>query len=56
MRYLPDLTRTGPLVAESASDLAARGEEVKVFTSFPHYGKSSSGPAHGELSLEMSDA
>jgi colanic acid biosynthesis glycosyl transferase WcaI len=39
MRYRPDLTGTGPLVAELASDLAARGEEVTVITSFPHYGK-----------------
>jgi colanic acid biosynthesis glycosyl transferase WcaI len=42
MRYLPDLTGTGPLVAELASDLAARGEEVTVVTSFPHYGKTAS--------------
>jgi len=39
MRYLPDLTGTGPLVAELATDLARLGEDVTVITSFPHYGK-----------------
>lgn len=47
MRYLPDLTGTGPLVAELASDLAARGEKVEVITSFPHYGKRASAPSVG---------
>ncbi len=42
MRYLPDLTGTGPLVAELAADLARLGEDVTVITTFPHYGKQSS--------------
>jgi colanic acid biosynthesis glycosyl transferase WcaI len=47
MRYRPDLTGTGPLVAELASDLAARGEEVAVVTTFPHYGKRPVSPEYG---------
>jgi colanic acid biosynthesis glycosyl transferase WcaI len=47
MRYLPDLTGTGPLVAELASDLARLGEEVTVITSFPHYGKKPSAETSG---------
>lgn len=39
MRYLPDLTGTGPLVAELATDLVRLGEDVTVITTFPHYGK-----------------
>ena len=40
MRYAPDLTGTGPLVTELATDLAARGEDVAVVASVPHYGRS----------------
>ena len=47
MRYRPDLTGTGPLVAELASDLASRGEEVTVITTFPHYGKRPASPEYG---------
>jgi len=47
MRYLPELTGTGPLVAELASDLAARGEEVTVITSMPHYGLRTPGRSGG---------
>ncbi|HMK08199.1 MAG TPA: glycosyltransferase family 4 protein [Anaerolineales bacterium] len=43
MRYLPDLTGTGPLVAELAADLARLGEQVTVITSMPHYGRLPSG-------------
>jgi colanic acid biosynthesis glycosyl transferase WcaI len=39
MRFLPDLTGTGPLVAELATDLARLGENVTVITSVPHYGR-----------------
>jgi len=39
MRYAPDLTGTGPLVTELATDLAARGEDVAVVASVPHYGR-----------------
>ena len=39
MRYLPDLTGTGPLVAALATALTRLGEDVTVITSFPHYGK-----------------
>ncbi len=39
MRYSPDLTGTGPLVTELATDLAARGEDVAVVASVPHYGR-----------------
>jgi len=39
MRYAPDLTGTGPLVTALATDLAARGEDVAVVASVPHYGR-----------------
>ena len=38
MRFHPDLTGTGPLVTDLATDLAAMGDEVTVVTSMPHYG------------------
>jgi len=39
MRFHPDLTGTGPLVTELATDLVAMGDEVTVVTSMPHYGR-----------------
>jgi len=39
MRFHPDLTGTGPLVTDLATDLAAMGDEVTVVTSMPHYGR-----------------
>jgi len=41
MRFHPDLTGTAPLVTHLASDLVARGDEVTVVTSMPHYGRKS---------------
>jgi colanic acid biosynthesis glycosyl transferase WcaI len=41
MRYWPDATGTAPLVTELAKDLAAKGEDVTVVTSVPHYQRSS---------------
>jgi colanic acid biosynthesis glycosyl transferase WcaI len=38
MRFHPDLTGTGPLVTDLASDLVEMGNEVTVVTSMPHYG------------------
>lgn len=38
MRFHPDLTGTGPLVTDLATDLAAMGNQVTVVTSMPHYG------------------
>jgi colanic acid biosynthesis glycosyl transferase WcaI len=38
MRFHPDLTGTGPLVTELATDLVSMGDEVTVVTSMPHYG------------------
>jgi len=38
MRFHPDLTGTGPLVTDLATDLAAMGDKVTVITSMPHYG------------------
>jgi colanic acid biosynthesis glycosyl transferase WcaI len=51
MRYLPDLTGTGPLVAELAADLARLGEDVTVITSVPHYGKKPSAGMSGRRFL-----
>jgi len=39
MRFHPDLTGTGPLVTDLATDLAAMGDQVTVVTSMPHYGR-----------------
>lgn len=39
MRFHPDLTGTGPLVSDLASDLVELGNEVTVISSMPHYGK-----------------
>ena len=39
MRFHPDLTGTGPLVTDLATDLVAMGDEVTVVTSMPHYGQ-----------------
>jgi colanic acid biosynthesis glycosyl transferase WcaI len=39
MRYSPDATGTGPLVTELAEDLASQGDDVRVITSAPHYGR-----------------
>ena len=39
MRFQPDLTGTGPLVTELATDLVAMGDEVTVVTGMPHYGR-----------------
>ena len=39
MRFYPDLTGTGPVVTELATDLVAMGDEVTVVTSMPHYGR-----------------
>jgi colanic acid biosynthesis glycosyl transferase WcaI len=38
MRFHPDLTGTGPLVTDLATDLVELGDEVTVITSMPHYG------------------
>ncbi|MBS1790780.1 MAG: glycosyltransferase family 4 protein [Acidobacteria bacterium] len=38
MRFHPDLTGTGPLVTDLATDLVAMGNQVSVVTSMPHYG------------------
>lgn len=38
MRFHPDLTGTGPLVSDLATDLVAMGNQVTVVTSMPHYG------------------
>lgn len=38
MRFHPDLTGTGPLVTDLATDLVAMGNQVTVVTSMPHYG------------------
>jgi colanic acid biosynthesis glycosyl transferase WcaI len=38
MRLHPDLTGTGPLVTDLATDLVELGNEVTVVTSMPHYG------------------
>jgi len=38
MRFHPDLTGTGPLVTDLATDLVNLGNEVTVVTSMPHYG------------------
>jgi colanic acid biosynthesis glycosyl transferase WcaI len=38
MRFHPDLTGTGPLVTDLASDLVKLGNDVTVVTSMPHYG------------------
>ena len=40
MRFHPDLTGTGPLVTDLATNLAAMGDEVTVVTGMPHYGRS----------------
>jgi putative colanic acid biosynthesis glycosyltransferase WcaI len=39
MRFHPDLTGTGPLVSDLASDLVELGNEVTVIASMPHYGR-----------------
>lgn len=39
MRFHPDLTGTGPLVTDLATDLVELGNEVTVVTSMPHYGR-----------------
>ncbi|MCI0661776.1 MAG: glycosyltransferase family 4 protein [Acidobacteria bacterium] len=39
MRFHPDLTGTGPLVTDLATDLVEMGNEVTVVTSMPHYGR-----------------
>jgi colanic acid biosynthesis glycosyl transferase WcaI len=39
MRFHPDLTGTGPLVTDLATDLVEKGNEVTVVTSMPHYGR-----------------
>src|SRR5262245_39274105 len=39
MRFHPDLTGTGPLVTDLATDLVEQGNEVTVITSMPHYGR-----------------
>ncbi len=38
MRFHPDLTGTGPLVTDLATDLVEQGNEVTVVASIPHYG------------------
>lgn len=39
MRFHPDLTGTGPLVTDLATDLVEAGNEVTVISSMPHYGR-----------------
>ncbi len=39
MRFHPDLTGTGPLVTDLATDLVELGNKVTVVTSMPHYGR-----------------
>jgi colanic acid biosynthesis glycosyl transferase WcaI len=39
MRFHPDLTGTGPLVTDLATNLADMGDQVTVVTSMPHYGR-----------------
>jgi colanic acid biosynthesis glycosyl transferase WcaI len=39
MRFHPDLTGTGPLVTNLATDLVKLGDEVTVVASMPHYGR-----------------
>ena len=39
MRFHPDLTGTGPLVTDLATNLSAMGDEVTVVTGMPHYGR-----------------
>jgi colanic acid biosynthesis glycosyl transferase WcaI len=43
MRFHPDLTGTGPLVTDLATDLVRMGDEVSVVASMPHYGRSEVG-------------
>ena len=46
MRFHPDLTGTGPLVTDLATDLVAMGDEVTVVTSMPHYGRKDVSPEY----------
>jgi colanic acid biosynthesis glycosyl transferase WcaI len=55
MRFHPDLTGTGPLVTDLASDLAKMGDEVTVITSMPHYGRHEIPPEYRGRLLHHSD-
>src|SRR6266540_2988760 len=55
MRFHPDLTGTGPLVTDLATDLVKKGNEVTVITSMPHYGRREIPPEYRGRLLHRSD-
>jgi len=55
MRFHPDLTGTGPLVTDLATDLVAMGDEVTVVTSMPHYGRKEIPPEYRGRPLHRSN-
>ena len=55
MRFHPDLTGTGPLVTDLATDLVELGNEVTVVTSMPHYGRHEIPPEYRGRLLHRSD-
>ncbi len=55
MRFDPDLTGTGPLVTDLATDLVELGDEVTVVTSMPHYGRHEIAPEYRGRLLHRSN-
>jgi len=55
MRFHPDLTGTGPLVTDLATDLVSMGDEVTVVTSMPHYGQRALGYEYKGRLIQRSD-
>ncbi len=55
MRFHPDLTGTGPLVTDLATDLVELGNEVAVVTSMPHYGSQEVPPEYRGRLLHRSN-
>src|SRR5262245_44158271 len=55
MRFHPDLTGTGPLVSDLASDLVKLGNEVTVISSMPHYGRQEIPPEYRGKLLHRSE-
>jgi colanic acid biosynthesis glycosyl transferase WcaI len=55
MRFHPDLTGTGPLVSDLASDLVELGNEVTVISSMPHYGRHEIPPEYRGKLLHRSE-
>ncbi len=55
MRFHPDLTGTGPLVTDLATDLVRQGNEVTVVAGMPHYGAHEVPPEYRNRLYHRSD-